>query len=61
MTKTVNQIKTDNEFYREGYKDGYKDGQEVAREDARKFFETMMQDSPPEWMNQVPGAPPTPR
>ena len=51
MTKTVNEVKTDNEFYREGYRDGYKDGMETAREDARKFFEMMQSgefgDGPP--------------
>lgn len=57
MTKTVNEVKTDNEFYREGYKDGYKDGQDAAREDARKFFEMMQQDGE----FTVPGAPPMPR
>jgi|694.fasta_scaffold23638_12 hypothetical protein len=41
MTKTVNEVKTENEFYREGYRDGYKDGVDAAREDARKFFEAM--------------------
>lgn len=39
MTKTVNEVKTENEFYREGYRDGFTDGQEAAREEARKFFE----------------------
>lgn len=57
MTKTVNEVKTDNEFYREGYKDGYKDGVDAAREDARKFFEMMQQDGE----FTVPGAPPMPR
>ena len=41
MTKTVDEVKTENEFYREGYRDGYHDGVEAAREDARKFFEMM--------------------
>lgn len=45
MTKTVNEVKTDNEFYREGYRDGYKDGVESAREDARKFFEMMQSEN----------------
>lgn len=43
MTKTVDEVKTENEFYREGYRDGYKDGQEAAREEARKFFEMIQQ------------------
>ncbi len=41
MTKTVEEVKTENEYYREGYRDGYHDGVEAAREDARKFFEAM--------------------
>ena len=56
MSKTVNEVKTDNEFYREGYKDGYKDGVEVAREDARKFFESVMGNEGMPGM--PPGAPP---
>jgi flagellar biosynthesis/type III secretory pathway protein FliH len=55
MTKTVKEVKTENEFYREGYRDGYADGVESAREEARKFFEMMQTGG-----FEVPGAPPMP-
>lgn len=54
MTKTVNEVKTENEFYREGYRDGFADGQEAAREEARKFFE-MIQSGQMDGMPQPPG------
>lgn len=54
MTKTVDEVKTENEYYREGYRDGYADGVEAAREDARKFFEAM-QNGDFEGMPKPPG------
>lgn len=54
MTKTVDEVKSDNEFYREGYRDGYKDGVDAAREDARKFFEMLQENG---GMPSMPGQP----